>query len=123
MMALPLARTKDLVVETLPDETLVYDAGRHRAHSLRPLAAGVWSLCDGERSLAQVAAAARARGLEADDALVEVALDGLARAGLVTGWTAAPRSPARRELLKRAAVIAGVATILTVRPPRADASD
>ena len=38
----PRARTEGLVVTELPDELLVYDLERHRAHCLNPTAALVF---------------------------------------------------------------------------------
>jgi hypothetical protein len=52
---LPLARTDQLVVRELPDEMLVYDLDRHKAHCLNKAAALVWKHCDGQMTVAEVA--------------------------------------------------------------------
>lgn len=112
-MTLPRARTEKMIVETLAGETLVCDLERNRVHSLRPLAAAIWPLCDGATSPVGLAAAVRGLGVDADEVLVELALDGLASAGLIVDWppVSRPASMSRRALLKGAALVAGVVTI------------
>src|SRR5688500_8574032 len=50
----PRARTKGLVVQALPDEVLVYDLERHKAHCLNHTAAFIWKFCDGQTSVAEM---------------------------------------------------------------------
>jgi hypothetical protein len=51
---LPLARTDQLVVQELPDEVLVYDLERHKAHCLNKTSALVWKRCDGRTTVAEM---------------------------------------------------------------------
>lgn len=51
---LPSARTGQLVVQELPDEVLVYDLARHKAHCLNKASAIVWKHCDGKMTIAEV---------------------------------------------------------------------
>ena len=51
---IPLARKKSLVIKELPDETLVYDRERDKAHCLNSTAALVWKNCDGKRTITQL---------------------------------------------------------------------
>ncbi|HJZ82776.1 MAG TPA: PqqD family peptide modification chaperone [Pyrinomonadaceae bacterium] len=44
---LPRARSENLVIRELDDETLVYDMERDEAHCLNQTAALVWQRCDG----------------------------------------------------------------------------
>src|SRR5438105_12379199 len=85
-MILPEARSEGLIVEALPGgEVLVYDLATHRAHSLNPSAALVWRQCDGRTSIEDAALQLeRALGLPADEAVVRMALDRLARARLIS---------------------------------------
>src|SRR6266513_2446331 len=53
----PMARKQGLLVETLPDEVLVYDLERKKAHCLNQTAALIWQLCDGQRSVSEIARA------------------------------------------------------------------
>ena len=52
---LPKARQERLTTQVLPDETLVYDHERHKAHCLNVTAALVWRHCDGHTSLDELA--------------------------------------------------------------------
>src|SRR5258705_6949561 len=52
--SIPLARKESLVIKELPDETLVYDRERDKAHCLNSTAALVWKNCDGKRTITQL---------------------------------------------------------------------
>ncbi|MEK6283391.1 MAG: PqqD family protein [Acidobacteriota bacterium] len=51
---LPVARSKNLIVKELPDETLIYDLDSDKAHCLNQTAALVWKNCDGRKTVAQL---------------------------------------------------------------------
>ena len=51
----PQVRKDGLVVKELPEEMLVYDLERHRAHCLNQTAALVWKHCDGQTSAKEIA--------------------------------------------------------------------
>ena len=51
---LPQARTEGLVIRELPEEVLVYDLDRDKAHCLNQTAALVWKHCDGQTSVARM---------------------------------------------------------------------
>jgi hypothetical protein len=111
---LPKARQDGLVVRELPDEVLVYDLKRHRAHCLGGVAAEVWKRCDGKTSPVEIG---RAQGI--DPGVTNVALRRLQRARLLD-VPAAVTSPAlpRRELMKRIAAIGGLSVLsITVPTP------
>ena len=55
MAQLPLARRTGLIIEQLPDETLVYDSDRDKAMCLNQAAASVWKNCDGKTTPARMA--------------------------------------------------------------------
>ena len=115
---LPEARQEDLIVEVLPDETLVYDLKRDKAHCLNPTAALVWSRCDGETSVSKMAALLETElGLPQDDSLVWMALDRLGRKNLLEGPVALPAEAAtysRREMMKTLGRVAGLTLLLPV---------
>jgi hypothetical protein len=50
-----LARNEDLIVQELPDEVLVYDLKRDKAHCLNQTAAFVWNHCDGRTTVEEIA--------------------------------------------------------------------
>ncbi|HEY7958118.1 MAG TPA: PqqD family protein [Polyangia bacterium] len=110
----PQARTDDLVVKELGDETLVYDLGRHRAHCLNRTAGLIWRAADGRRNLAEIAReASRSLGATVDEEVVRCALDELARARLVTSYKSAGAT--RRQVLRGLAF--ALPAVLTVMAP------
>ena len=112
----PRARKSKLIVRRLPEETLVYDLERSRAHCLGPVAASVWRHADGRSSPARIAAVvARENGVALDEAAVMVALDRLAEARLLEEPLAAG-GQSRREWMKKAAMVAGL-TVVSITAP------
>lgn len=51
----PAARKNNTVVQPLADETLIYDLASSKAFCLNQTSAMVWQLCDGEKSIAEIA--------------------------------------------------------------------
>jgi coenzyme PQQ synthesis protein D (PqqD) len=112
---MPRARTGDLVIERLAEETLVYDLRRHRAHCLNPAASLVWQCCDGRTTVAAVARRlARELPLPVDEALVWTGLEQLARARLLGDRPAAVAVGSRRELVRALGLGAAAAVLLPV---------
>ena len=118
---LPTARPADeLRVVDLPDEVLIYDLKRHQAHCLNQTAAFVWRRCDGQTSVAQLAALLQAdlEGLNiaAAEEMVWLALDRLSRAHLLRERVLPPAVAAgipRRALLRKVALaVVGGALVL-----------
>ena len=100
----PVARKKGLVIERLPDEVLVYDTERDRAHCLNETAAFVWQRCDGRTTTKEMA---RLLGKQVhatvDEKVVWLALDQLGRNHLLDNRPATPASFAgmnRREMVR-----------------------
>jgi hypothetical protein len=52
---LPRMRKQNLIVDELPDEVLVYDLDRHKAHCLNSTAALVWRRCNGKTLPSEIA--------------------------------------------------------------------
>src|ERR1700674_5130626 len=74
----PLARKAGLVIQELPDEVLVYDLERDRAHCLNQTAAFVWQRCDGKNTTQQIARTlGRQFDCAVDEKIVWLALDQL----------------------------------------------
>ena len=119
----PRARQEQLLIETLGDELLVYDADSNQAHALNARASAIWRACDGTRS---VEALAQLAGVSQDDAWS--ALTQLSELNLLSRSIAAPPSHTRRAVLRRGLVAggAGVAAVPIIRtvvaPSRADAA-
>ncbi len=107
----PRARREGLVVQTLPDETLVYDLDRDLAHCLNQTATLVWNRCDGSRTTRQIARAiSNDLNHPVDEKFVWVALDQLSRNHLlINGATPRSAGMGRRDVIKALAVSAAVA--------------
>lgn len=115
---LPQARTDNLVIRELDDETLVYDMEREKAHCLNQTAALIWQQCDGKTTATQ---AARALGKELDTSvdtdLVWLAVKQLQRFHLVE-VSRNPPSVSRRDLvLKYAPVALALPLIMSISAP------
>src|SRR6516225_4369959 len=53
---LPHRREKELLIEQLPGETVIYDTSNQKAHCLNPVASLVWQHCDGRTCVEELAA-------------------------------------------------------------------
>jgi len=117
-------RTQGLLVEELPEETIVYDTARHEVHCLNRAATLVWNHCDGRTSPAEMADLLREElDLSADEALVRLILEQLGDLNLLDEQSHKPASAARRtrrEVSKQLAHygLAGM-MVLTIAAPAA----
>jgi hypothetical protein len=104
-------REEGLVVREVDGETLVYDRRSHKAHCLNRAAALVWSHCDGATSVADLAQLLHQQlQMPADEAVVRLALDRLARAHLLAEPVEgiATERFSRRDLARKL----GIATVM-----------
>ena len=53
------ARSEGIITKEVEGEVLIYDRARDRAHCLNESAAAIWKLCDGRRSVGEIAASFR----------------------------------------------------------------
>lgn len=125
----PRRRTQGLVVKELPEEVLVYDLERHRAHCLNPTAALVFKHCDGDTTVSEIAGVLRTRlRVPADGKWVHLALDHLEKAHLLEECGDASWAPSsRRELIRRlgltgAALLPLVSSVVAPTPVEAAAT-
>ncbi len=106
----PQSRTSDLVIQSLPNETLVYDLSTHKAHCLNETASFVWDRCDGKLTVEEIRSLAeRQFGQAVDIEFVELALCQLHERDLlvVSDADAFPRL-GRREAVKKIGAAAAV---------------
>jgi len=118
--SVPAARIVDLVITHSADEVLVYDKLRHEIHHLNQASAAVWRLCDGKRSVAELA-----RDANVDVEITQVAVNKLAEANLLEGNLSSGlmlSSQSRRKLLKRAGMAGAGAAIVSISAPMAAAA-
>src|SRR3977135_2058703 len=110
--SIPRARRDGLVIQELPDEVLVYDRDRDKAHCLNQTAALVWKYCDGETNVASIAQRL-GRDLKTtpvDEKIVWYALDQLSKDHLLEESVVPPTLLAgmsRREMVR----VLGVAAV------------
>ncbi len=108
----PLARREGLVIQELPEEVLVYDLDRDRAHCLNETAAFVWQRCDGRTSAVEIARSLGKKvNAPVDEKVVWFAIDQLGRNHLMT-TPVPPQLVAgmnRREMVRVPGIAAAVA--------------
>jgi hypothetical protein len=118
-LKVPAARMVDLVTTESKDEVLVYDQAVHHIHHLNATAAKVWRLCNGERTVSEIAAEA---GINVD--AVKLALRTLEDAQLLDGpLPAAMRGTQSRRAFMKKAAVAGITVpaIVSISAPLASA--
>jgi Coenzyme PQQ synthesis protein D (PqqD) len=125
----PLARADRLIVRELPDELLIYDLDREKAHCLNRAAALVWQNCDGRTGVAELARKlSRETSAPADEQLVWYALKQLKRDHLLAEDVTLPAHASgmtRRQMIRAFGIGAAVAlplitTILAPTPAQAN---
>lgn len=123
--ALPQARTMDLVTRDMPDELLVYDLKRHKAHCLNQTAATAWKHCDGNKSVAEIASAMESDlNVGVDESTVWLAVDQLGKANLLEARVTPPAGTAtmsRREMMRklRAGALLAAPLVVSIIAPTA----
>jgi hypothetical protein len=107
----PKARTENLVIQTLPGETLVYDLTSHEAHCLNETAAFVWSQCSGDISIDGIVGSAESRfGQTVGVDLVNFAIAQLNDRKLLSENTLnIPPMQSRREAIRKIGLASAVA--------------
>jgi hypothetical protein len=119
-----------LIVEELGAELMIYDQKRNQAFCLNQTAALVFQYCDGKTTLAGLSARlTQTLGEPVDEKVVQFALEGLSKDGLLEPLDFPPIVTAgmtRREVMQKIGVRAAVAlplvTTLLVATPMAHAS-
>jgi hypothetical protein len=114
----PKRREDDLIVEKLPDETLVYDTKRHKAFCLNWTTSRVWLHCDGKKSIKEIAGILR-KDLEIShpEDLVYLALERLGEAKLLSlnhAEESIGYRYSRREMARRLGIAGGLGTLLPI---------
>ena len=113
----PRARRDGLVIQELPDEVLIYDRDRDKAHCLNETAALVWKYCDGKTTVPKMAQRLE-RALntaDVDEKVVWYALDQLSKDHLLEDNMLPPAvfvGMSRREMVRALGVAAVVAVPL-----------
>lgn len=123
VQVLPRARREQLVIQELPDEVLVYDLERHKAHCLNETSALVWKHCDGKTTVAEMTRLLGMRlATPIDDDVVLLALSQLRRFRLLEEGSAAVGmlKVSRRDLVRKYLPAAlALPVILSIAAPAA----
>ena len=124
MRNLPIARTRDLIIEEAADEVLVYDLNTDKAHCLNRMSALIWKNCDGEKTASEIAAILEHELKTPISAkVVTFGLEELAGYGLLQeDGSAPPLVPvSRRRLIQQLGLTAVIALplILSISAPAA----
>jgi hypothetical protein len=111
----PKARSKDLLVEELAGELLVYDVASDKAHCLNPSAAAIWKHCDGSRSNLELATHLFPSLSDREgEQLVALGVERLRRRRLLEEADSSPTIDlSRRQWVKRVAMVAAAAGIIS----------
>ena len=121
----PLARKEGLLVETLPDEVLVYDLDRKKAHCLNQTAALIWQHCDGHRSVSEIARALSDQmNTPIDEEVVWYGLNHLSKTRLLEEEIARPvglPNATRRDLIRKIGLAVSIPLVISVLAPSASA--
>jgi len=123
----PLARKKNVIIEELPGETVIFDKKNNKVHCLNAIALTVWANANGKRSIADLAKIVAAEsGNPCDEALIESAVNQLAGAALLEEANT-EKLLSRREVGRKLALAgscaAVVATITAPTPAKASSQD
>ena len=109
----PKARSKNVLIEEVADELLVFDVSNNRAHCLNESAAAIWRHCDGSRSVSSIANHLFPKLAPTDsEPLVAVGIERLRRRRLLEGSASEPAVDlSKRQLLKKVAIMAAAAGV------------
>ncbi len=107
----PKARSENLVIQTLPGETLVYDMTTNEAHCLNETAAFVWNNCKGDISIDEIAKSVETRFGHAVSAdFVRLAVKQLDDKKLLTeSGLGGLAMPSRRDAIKKIGLASAIA--------------
>lgn len=95
-MKLPQAKNRDIVVQELGKELLVYDLTTHKAYQLNETAMIVFNHCDGQTSFDDL----KKKHKFTDD-LIYLTLDQLKDDGLIGEYSSKFQGASRREVIKK----------------------
>lgn len=107
MNKLPLARSTDIVVQTIGKEVLIYDLNTHRAYNLNETSSIVYHACDGNTTFSELKSKANFT-----DGIIFFAIDELRKNNLLenNSFVSPFNDLSRREVIKKV----GLASIIAL---------
>jgi Coenzyme PQQ synthesis protein D (PqqD) len=125
----PVARNSNLLIDSLADETMVYDLEIDKAFCLNETCATVWMLCDGSRNTAEIARETSAKlNSPVSEEFVYLTLDVLSKGNLLIEDEPLPAlfsGVSRRDAIRKIGLATAVALPVIsalVAPVGADAA-
>jgi hypothetical protein len=114
----PRARKHGLLIQSISEETILYDKELDRANLLNPTAAFVWQNADGTQTVSEIASSmSNSFGTPVDDRVVWYALDQLSKKNLLQEHAPVPfesMSLTRRQMLSKAGMVGAAFAIPVV---------
>ncbi|MEZ5344177.1 MAG: PqqD family peptide modification chaperone [Pyrinomonadaceae bacterium] len=114
----PVARRDNIVVQSLQDETLVYDLTNDKAYCLNATTAMIWEHCTGRNTIRDIAQELSVKtGSIITEEIIEFALEQLKKEGLLSndpGEMTGMAGYSRREALKKIGFGSAIALPLVV---------
>jgi hypothetical protein len=109
----PLARTADVVVQTLDKEVLIYDLNTNKAYHLNETSAAVYQACDGKTSVSEISGllGKQLKSPVTED-IVWLALDELKKENLIEKASDIPNrfeGLSRREVIRKVGLASMIA--------------
>jgi hypothetical protein len=99
MNKLPLVRSRDIVIQSLGKEVLIYDLNTHKAYNLNETSSIVYQACDGRTSFSEL----KAKNNLTDE-IIYLALDELKKENLIEeseGYDSPFAGMSRREVIRK----------------------
>lgn len=99
----PIARTKNIVVQKLESETLLYDLESDRAFCLNDTSAKIWHLCDGTKTVTEISdvMSVEMKSLVSEE-VIWLAIDQFQKDGLINELNASFfGGTSRREVIRK----------------------
>jgi hypothetical protein len=116
-MYTPKTRSTRLLVEELVEELLIYDVDRNEVHCLNGPAVQVWKLCNGERTISEIATALNTDlDHEAAETLVWSAIEQFAEKHLLDVAEDVPLAAHRPQDLTRRQMLLRLGVVVAALP-------
>ncbi|HRH41815.1 MAG TPA: PqqD family protein [Pyrinomonadaceae bacterium] len=109
----PIARQRDILVQSIKDEVLVYDLKTNKVFCLNETSSIIWQLCDGQNDLTSIAAQFQKESNEQIPLeFIEIALEQLNKENLLENYQ--PRNgsmnkKSRREMIRKVGLATAMA--------------
>lgn len=106
----PLARQKDIVVQELNEDILVYELKTDKVFCLNATSAAIWQFCNGKNDLAEIVAQFQKQTNQLIPIeLVEIALENLNKENLLENYQSKTDKTSRREMIRKVGLATTVA--------------